>query len=388
MLLMKKILQSTIVLSLLTALALLTGCLKNPFARTDAQEPNSPETAVPVEVAPIVRGPIESVIRSSTHLEAESEVRVFARTANRVTDLLVEEGDPVELDQVLIRLEDDVQTTQFERAQNQLDKTQDEFQRTQALYDQQLISHQAFLDIQYQLRQHQLALADARRELDYTQVRAPIAGTVTRRLVKQGDLVNLNQHLFDLVDFGSIVARVHVPERELPRLAVGQPARVTATSLRGDKRLGRIQRIAPIVETRTGTVTVTIAFTNVAPLLPGMYVNVEIVTARREDALLLSRRWLVYDGDLMFAYRLQTNRTVERLVVQPGILDRDHVEPVTGFAEGDLMVVAGQTGLRDGAKVRLPEDPDPEAKDVATEATDPKPADAPEKARATDPETA
>jgi membrane fusion protein, multidrug efflux system len=388
MLLMKKTLQWTSVLPLLTALALLTGCLKNPFARTDAREPNSPETAVPVEVAPIVRGPIESVIRRSTHLEAESEVRVFARTANRVTELLVEEGDQVELDQVLLRLEDDVQTTQFERAQNQLDKTQDEFQRSQALYDQQLISHQTFLDIQYQLRQHQLALADARRELDYTQVRAPIAGTVTRRLVKQGDLVNLNQHLFDLVDFGSIVARVHVPERELPRLAVGQPARVTATSLRGEGRLGRIQRIAPIVETRTGTVTVTIAFSDVTPLLPGMYVDVEIVTARREDALLLSRRSLVYDDDLMFVYRLQTNRTVERLVVRPGILDRDNVEPVTGFAEGDLIVVAGQTGLRDGAKVRLPDDPDPEAKDVASEATDRKPADAPEKARAADPETA
>jgi membrane fusion protein, multidrug efflux system len=388
MLLMKKTLQWTIVLSLLAALALLTGCLKNPFARTAAREPNSPETAVPVEVAPIVRGPIESVIRSSTHLQAESEVRVFARTANRVTELLVEEGDQVELDQVLLRLEDDVQTTQFERAQNQLDKTQDEFQRSQALYDQQLISHQTFLDIQYQLRQHQLALADARRELDYTQVRAPIAGTVTRRLVKQGDLVNLNQHLFDLVDFDSIVARVHVPERELPRLAVGQPARVTATSLRGEGRLGRIQRIAPIVETRTGTVTVTIAFSDVTPLLPGMYVDVEIVTARREDALLLSRRSLVYDGDLMFVYRLQTNRTVERLVVRPGILDRDNVEPVTGFAEGDLIVVAGQTGLRDGAKVRLPDDPDPEAKDVASEATDRKPADAPEKARAADPETA
>jgi hypothetical protein len=90
----------------------------------------------------------------------------------------------------------------------------------------------------------------------------------------------------------------------------------------------------------------------------------------------------------MFVYRLQTTRTVERLVVRPGILDRDNVEPVTGFAEGDLIVVAGQTGLRDGAKVRLPEDPDPEAKDVASEATDPKPADAPEEARATDPETA
>jgi membrane fusion protein, multidrug efflux system len=388
MFLMNKILHWAGAVSLMAALGFLTGCLKSPFARTEAKETDSTEMAVPVEVAPLRRGPIESVIKAHTHLEAESEVRVYARTANRVTELGVEEGDRVALDQVLLRLEDGIQTTQFERARNQLEKTRDEFQRSQALYDQELISHQTFIEIQYQLRQHELALADARRELEYTEVRAPIAGTVTRRLVKQGDLVNLNQHLFDLVDFDSIVARVYVPERELPRLTVGQPARVTASSLRGDGRLGRIQRIAPIVETRTGTVAVTIAFADVAPLLPGMYVEVEIVTARREDALLLSRRSLVPDGDLMFAYRLQTNRTVERVVVRPGIADPDHIEPAAGFQEGDLIVVAGQTGLRDGARVRLPGDPDPEAKEATAEAADRAPADQQDEARATDPGTA
>jgi hypothetical protein len=63
----------------------------------------------------------------------------------------------------------------------------------------------------------------------------------------------------------------------------------------------------------------------------------------------------------MFVYRLQPGRTVERLLVRPAIIDRDHVEPADGFSAGDLIVVAGQMGLRDGAKVRLPEDPDPEA---------------------------
>jgi hypothetical protein len=41
--------------------------------------------------------------------------------------------------------------------------------------------------------------------------------------------------------------------------------------------------------------------------------------------------------------------------------DRLHVEPASGFKEGDLVVVAGQTGLKDGAKVRFPGDPDPDA---------------------------
>jgi membrane fusion protein (multidrug efflux system) len=167
-----------------------------------------------------------------------------------------------------------------------------------------------------------------------------------------------------------------VPERELPRLAVGQKVRITSTSLPGRENTGFIQRIAPIVEARTGTVKATVAFKDVGPLLPGMYVDAEIVTATHDNALLLSKRALVYDGDQVFAYRLLTNRVVERLLVLPSIMDLggDHVEPVSGFAEGDLIVVAGQTGLKDGARVRLPGDPDPEdpdADDADDGSTDP-----------------
>jgi membrane fusion protein (multidrug efflux system) len=360
----------------ISTLLLGAGCIKSPFAKTEAKEDNKPEPAVPVEVAPVSRGPIEAVIRRSTHLEAESEVKVFARTANRVTSLLAEEGDRVEKNAVLLHMEDDVQENRFQKAQSNLEKTRAEFARSKALYDQNLISEQAFTDIQFQLRQNELAFEDAERELEYTQVRAPIGGTVTRRLVNTGDLVNINQHLFDIVDFDSIVARLHVPERELPRLAVGQKVRITSTSLPGRENTGFIQRIAPIVESRTGTVKATVAFKDVGPLLPGMYVDAEIVTATHDNALLLSKRALVYDGDQVFAYRLLTNRVVERLLVIPSIMDLggDHVEPASGFAEGDLIVVAGQTGLKDGARVRLPGDPDPEdpdADDADDGSTDP-----------------
>ncbi len=339
------------------------GCSKNPFSRgKTAQGTNVTETAVPVEVALVQRGPIEAVLRTSTHLEAESEVKVFARTANRVTALEVEEGHRVERGAVLLRLEDDIQKNQFEKARNNLEKARREFERSRALHEQNLISEQAFSDVQYELRQRELALEDARRELEYTEVRAPIGGTVTRRLVKTGDLVNVNQHLFDLVDFQSIVARVYIPEREMSRIAAGQPVRVTSAALPGQTQTGYVDRIAPVVESKTGTIKVTVAFRDVGELRPGMYVDTEIVTATETNALLLSKRALVYDADQVFAFRVGTNRQAARLLVEPLVADKLHVVPARGFAEGDQIVVAGQTGLKDGARVRLPGDPDPNGK--------------------------
>jgi membrane fusion protein (multidrug efflux system) len=343
------------------AMLCLLGCQKGPADGKDQAKDNK-DQAVPVEVASITRGSIEATINHFTHLEAEEEVKVFARTVNRVTELLVEEGDEVKKDQVLLRLDNDIQKNAYGKAQFKLDKARQEFERQRALFDQKLISEQAFNDAQFELRQLQLALEDAQRELDYTEVRAPIAGTISKRLVKYGDLVNLNQHLFDIVDFNSIVARIQVSEKNLSDLRLDLPARVTATSLGHQKFNGYVKRIAPVVDSKFGVVKVTIGFKEIGQLRPGMYVDVELVIAERADAILISKRALVRDAELSYVFRLVPERKVERVLVEAKIADRDNVEPASGFKEGDQIVIAGQSGLKDGAKVRLPGDPLPDEK--------------------------
>ena len=344
----------------------LLGCHKGPADGKDAKK-DAKDDALPVEVATLVRGGIEATLRNSTHLEAEEEVKVFARTANRVTELLVEEGDDVKKDQVLLRLDDDIQKTAYAKAQSSLEKAREEFEREKALFDQKLVSEQVFNDSKHELKQLELAFEDAQRGLEYTEVRAPISGTISQRMVKYGDLVSLNQHLFDIVDFNSMVARIYVPEKSLPDLRLDQPARVTATPFGAQEFQGYLKRIAPVVESKTGTVKVTIGFKAIGQLRPGMYVDVELVTAKRPDALLITKRALLYDGELSYVFRLLPERKVERVVVEPKITDKLNVEPVSGFKEGDQIIVAGQTGLKDGAKVRLPEDLVPNEKKDAKE---------------------
>jgi len=342
---------------LLLAALSMAGCrpVKKADKDKDALAP------IPVEVQPLRRGPIESTLRTFATLEAEQEVKVFARTANRVTELLVEEGTAVEKEDILVRLDDANQQVMVAKAENTLAKSRREFERLEILHGQKLISDQVFTDARFELRQLELALVEAQRELDHTVIRAPLHGVISRRLVKLGDLVVNGQHLFDIVDFDSIVARIYVPEKNLASLATNQLARVTATALVGREFPGRVQRIAPVVDAKSGTVKVTLGFDAIGLLRPGMYVDVELILSQKSDAVLLSKRALVLDGDQTYAFRLGEDRKVERLLIEPRASDRLHVEPSAGFKEGDLVVVAGQTGLKDGTKVRLPEDPDPGA---------------------------
>lgn len=316
------------------------------------------EEAVPVEVAALERGAMEAVLRFSTNLEAEESVAVYSQAARQVRDLVVEEGQTVSKGHLLLRLQDEEQRNALAKTESQLARAAREYERQERLYEGQMISEQAFNNATYELEQLQLAQEEGVRQLSYTEVRAPISGTVTQRLVSLGDHVMVNQHLFDIVDFGSIVARVYVPEKELPRLKNGQLARLSSAALGEAVYTGRVERLAPIVDPKSGTVKVTVALPDTAGLKPGMFVDVELVTATRGDALLVPKRALVYDNDQVFVYKLGKESRVERVLLRPVLEDKEHVEPApglagTGLAPGDRVVTAGQAGLKEGALVRV-----------------------------------
>ncbi|MFQ5767475.1 MAG: efflux RND transporter periplasmic adaptor subunit [Acidobacteriota bacterium] len=345
-----------------------TGDLKSTDGEKTAKKKEDP---VPVEATELSRGGIESALHFSANLEAEDQVKVFSQAKRLVTDLLVEEGDMVRRGRVLLRLQDHEQRSALEKVRARLERAEREFARKERLFRQELISQQQFTDAAYDRDQLRLEMADAQRELSYTEVTAPITGTVTARLVNLGDQVQIGEHLFDLVDFHSLVARVFVPERHLGLLRPGLLARLSSEATGSEEYTGKVDRIAPIVDPKSGTVKVTIDVGGQPGLRPGMYMDVALVTAKNKDAILVPKRALVYDNDQMFVFRLGDEQRVERVFIQSRLMDKFHVEPLSGLNAGDLVVTAGQAGLKDGTLVELVGDgkgSEPTAKAATTKA--------------------
>lgn len=373
---------SVLLLAAMVLGAGLLGLLQTGCAAGDTQASEEPEPSgsaegdeqddadaesdtVPVEVAVLERGPIEEILRFSTNLEAEQSVGVYSQAARQVVELLVEEGDRVTKGQILLRLQDEEQRLEVAKVEGQLTRARREYERQKRLYEDELIPEQDFNDATYELEQLELQLEEAERQLSYTEVRAPIRGTITRRLVNLGDNVTVNQHLFDIVDFDTLVARVYVPEKELQDLEVGLPARIDVPALGGTDYDGEVVRLAPIVDPKSGTIKVTVGIPDWQGLRPGLYVDVALVTDTRERALLVPKKALVYDQDQIFVYRLteadaatgegdEPAAGVERIRIRPRLEDKDHMEPEgSTLAAGDRLVIAGQAGLKEGARVRV-----------------------------------
>ena len=322
----------------------------------DDEDDEDEEEPVPVEITHLARGEIESVLRFSSNLEAEDQVQVFSQAKRLVTELLVEEGDRVQKNELLVRLQDDEQRSQLAKVKSQLARSQREFERQKRLFEQELISQQMFSDAQFDYEQLEISVEDAERELGYTEVRAPIGGTVTERLVKVGDQVQIGQHLFDIVDFESMVARIFVPEKHLVQLRPGLQARISTVAAGDRAYVAEVDRVSPIVDPNSGTVKVTVAVGAQAGLRPGLYVDVDLVTATHDDAVLVPKQAVIYDADQMFVYRLGDERRVERVFVEPRWPTKATSSLDEGLAAGDRVVIAGQAGLKDKALVSLPGD--------------------------------
>lgn len=358
-------------LSALLAILVLSGCGSDKEeqvkegAKTKAANASKVKPVL-VELAEVKRGKIEEVLERSAALQAEEQVLVLARAQNPAVELLAEEGDLVEKDQVILRLENDSQRTNYNQAKSQSDKAKIEFDRIEKLYNQSLISESEYVNAQFTYDQAKLAEEEARRQLDYTEVKAPIKGTITSRTVKVGDKVTTGTPIFEIIDLDSTVAVIHVPEQYLPKLKKGMSARLISTTLGDAVFEGYVKRISPVVDAEAGTVKVVVGVTNRGALSPGMWVNVELVLDENDHAILIPKRSISYSVDQTFAYTIYTDtngvRRAERKRVEPRNADKDNIEPMEGFQEGDIIVVAGQAGLKEDSPIRelgekVPESP-------------------------------
>ncbi len=336
-------------------LVLLIGCQVNvKNGNTQAEADSTGQQAVPVAGEQVARGDISSYLHLNGVLATEEATRVFPLVSGHVARLLVEEGDHVQQGDTLLVLEDaELQLTE-RRARLDYDKAQADCTRLEELSERVPVARQDLDDARYASEQARLNWESAALQVRRSRVTAPIRGVIAERLVRTGDFVTGNTHLFSLVDDRELISVLDVPERELSRLRIGQAVEISALADKESHR-GRIRRIAPVVDSASGTVRVTVALEGQNPdLRAGMYARFAIVTATHENALLVPKRALVYDRERALVF-VAADTSASRRLLERGFETEDYVEALGGVSEQETLVVVGQSGLKDGAPIKLVE---------------------------------
>jgi len=336
----------------------LCGCSGDPASENSgssatAKPEEKREERVPVKVVPVANGSISSYIISFATADTENQVEVFSKATGICAEVLVEEGDKVEKEQPLARLEDsEVRLAEIQARVNR-DKIAASLKRAESMLEEQLLSDEEYENIRFQFEaaDAEWKLAKIRREDSV--ITAPIAGTIALRSLKAGMNVTPAQGLFRIVDFDSLIATVFVSELEMGHLKIGQRVVIVADAIPEKDFEGRIKRISPVVDPGSGTTKVTVDLSeNCAEIVPGLFIRVKIVLDTHENALIVPKRALLNEEERAYVF-VVANGAAKEAELTTGFSDADRVEVLHGLGPNDLVVVDGQSRLRDGIDVRI-----------------------------------
>lgn len=319
---------------------------------------SSPEDAsasvtIPVAVSAVEQGVATARLSSTSSLEAEDEAAVVARVGGVVTQVLVEEGQYVEAGQPLAHLDDERLRLEVDRAETTEQRLKGVFDRTETMYEKQLVSSENYDQAKSDYEAQRVTTELARLELTYASIRSPIAGWVSTRHIKTGNMVNPNDPTFQVTNLSALRAVLHLPERELAKLAVGQSATLHLDALPDRSFEGEVTLLSPVVDPETGTLRVTVAIRDPSRTAkPGMFGRITIQYDQRENALLIPKDAMVEEDDETVVFVVQDTLALRRPVTT-GYSDATRIEIADGLQAGDQVVVSGQAALRDSTRVEV-----------------------------------
>ena len=337
-------------------------------------DPNARPT--PVVAAPARKGNIDVYIDGLGTVTPRNMVVVRTRVDGQLMSVAFREGQNVKAGDLLAQIDPrpfEVQLTQangqMARDQSLLRNAQIDLERYRTLLAQDSISKQQVdtqeaLVRQYQgaVQSDQGAIDNAKLQITYARVTAPIGGRVGLRQVDPGNIVHASDSngLVTITQVQPITVIYPVPEDNVPRIVKrmqgGQEVAVEAFDRSGKNKLatGHLLTLDNQIDTATGTVKLRAEFPNQdAALFPNQFVNVRMAVETRQDVTLVPTAAVQRGAPGTFVFLVKEDQSVTMTPVKLGAVEGENTEVQSGLEPGNLVVVDGADKLRDGSKVEL-----------------------------------
>lgn len=340
------------------------------------------QRATTVEVAEVTEQSISQIIRSFGTVRTQDNVRVTPQISERITHIYADLGDTVSQGQLLARLRDVNFVDQVRRDEAQLQQarsasTRDslELSRATSLFERNLISQAefdnirvAYLNSRSNLQAARAALTQSRESLNFTEIRSPVRGVITRRNVSPGDLAGSGTPAFEIANLVGYEMRIFQPLADRRLTRVGQQVSIRLTGERTPTANGVVSRISPELDPVTGLAEVVISLTEIfGDILPGSLAEAAITVRTNPSSIVIPRSALVENVQTVLdpeSNTIRLNRSFNAFVsvgdsmvslrtLEVGLEQGDRIEILSGISNGERLIITGQGGLEDGSRIRV-----------------------------------
>jgi len=320
--------------------------------------------------------------------EPVEAVDVRPRVSGYIQEVRFQSGQLVKKGDVLFVIDPRWHQAEYERrkaeveqAKVRLENSKREAERTTQLLANRAISAEEgdarqarYQEAKAGLLVAQAALDTAKLDLDYTQVRAPVDGRVSRALLTEGNYVSgiagAASLMTTLVSVDPVYVYADVDENSL--LKFNALAQAKAVETNGDGRIpvdlgladeqdfphhGYIESFDNRLDSNTGSILLRAIFPNPdGRIVPGLFARIRVPLSEKHPALLVEERAIGTDQGQKFVLTLSSTNTVEYRPVKPGPLISGKRIIRSGLASGDKVVVNGLQRIRPGVPVNPQEE--------------------------------
>lgn len=333
------------------------------YQRNIEEKEAEEEIKAPVHVTAPQSGALTQVITINGYVESETMVTVLPKISGTLTELFVDVGDKVSKDQIIGKIDSEPYKLNLRQAEAAYLAAKSTFDRTKQLYEANATSKQNYdqAKSQYDAAKAQYELAQL--NYTYTEIKAPITGSVLKKHATAGSLVSNQVPIVTIGDLEDLIIKAKIPEKYYARFSEvrggnGITATVRIPALDNREFDARIRTVAPFISAETKNFEIICELSGeTTSIRPGMFLYLTFVLEKKENLFYLPFSALTGGTHLWYVEEEQETgvMTARRMEYTPGFSNDDFFEVPEKYS-GYQFIVEGQHFLNEGQQVKILED--------------------------------
>lgn len=321
---------------------------------------------VSVELIEVTTGPVSQYESFTGTLEGKEQADIVSQTAGVIEKILFTPGQVCKAGQELILVENSQQEAAMEQAKAQViaaetnyEKAQKDYKRIEQLFKDNVTTRdnlelsQLNVKAAYaQLKGAQAGLKSAEKMYSDTRIKATIDGKIATKLVNLGQTIAPGMPVARIVDDSEFKLKILVPEAEISLIKKNQIVKISIDALPNLEINGKIQSVGLAFEGEGKSYPVEIIIPHKAheDVLSGMFARCLINTGNNNSALIIPQEALLTENNEYFVFKAEGNK-VEKVKVEIGLRDQNHIEIKSGLSKGMKVVTTGKEILTEESEI-------------------------------------
>ncbi len=292
-------------------------------------------------------------ITTTGFLQSETDLNLISETQGRIIAVYKEKGDYVKKGDVIAKVDDELLAAQLNATKAAYEQLEKEVTRFTKLVEENAVTSQKLEEIQLNLETTKAKYVSAKKQLEDTNIKAPIDGFIESDNIEVGQFIGGGSVVCNIIDAKNLKLKLEISEQDYANIKLGQKVNITSSVFPNKDFEGQISYIGKKAGYGNAfSAEINLANTNENLLKAGMFVTANIALQSETTGIFVPRRAIVGSLKDASVFVINDNKSILKKVVTGNTIN-GQVQIIEGLKSGDSVIVEGNYNIYDQADIKV-----------------------------------